>query len=284
MVAGTSTGGIMALALALEIPAQKIEKLYREDGEQIFHQPWYWRLPWIKFLHHLRHSLYDHAVLERLLRREFGDRTLAEARPRVVVPAFMTPKTEIAVFKTDHHPDFKNDHKSKIWEIARATSAAPTYLQGHDYDGTLFLDGGVWANNPVMVALVDVLSAYDISSDQIEILSIGTGNAPFEISAHNAKRGLFRWKEVIKAAMFLTTDNAHAQAGLLIGPQRITRLEPGAEAALIELDDWAASVEILPAFASQDFEEYRENINRFFTEEAAPRERHHTTAIKTAAA
>src|SRR3546814_11725761 len=67
-------------------------------------------------------------------------------------------------------------------EVARATSAAPTYLKGHEHtpSGRIFIDGGVWANNPVMVALVDVLSAYDISPDQIDILSIGTGNPPFE--------------------------------------------------------------------------------------------------------
>src|SRR3546814_3156920 len=69
-------------------------------------------------------------------------------------------------------------YKTRAWEVARATSAAPTYLKGHEHtpSGRIFIDGGVWANNPVMVALVDVLSAYDISPDQIDILSIGTGN------------------------------------------------------------------------------------------------------------
>ena len=85
----------------------------------------------------------------------------------------MMPKTEIAVFKTDHHEDFRNDHLTPMWKVARATSAAPTYLKGHEHEesGRIFIDGGVWANNPVMVALVDALTAYDLAPEQIEILA-----------------------------------------------------------------------------------------------------------------
>ncbi len=273
MIAGTSTGGIMALGLGLKIPAIKIEHLYREDGKKIFHQPWYWRIPALKFLRHCRRALYDHKALENLLYREFGDQTLGEASTRLIIPAFMTPKTEIAVFKTDHHPDYKNDHKSKVWEIARATSAAPTYLSGHDSDNIMFLDGGVWANCPIMAAVVDALSAYDITREQIEILSIGTGNSPFEITLKNAKKGLWDWKEVIKGAMFLTTDNALAQAALLLGPDKITRLEPSQEAAGIDLDDWASSAHILPSMATNHFIAHKDNLERFFDTLAQERNR-----------
>src|SRR3546814_12116971 len=71
-----------------------------------------------------------------------------------------------------------------------------------------------------MVALVDVLSAYDISPDQIDILSIGTGNPPFELRPKAAFGGAVSWRAAIKAAMFLTTDNATAQAKLLLGPDK----------------------------------------------------------------
>lgn len=277
MIAGTSTGGIMALGLGVEIPGEKIEKLYREDGQFIFHQCWIWKcIPKIKFLKHLTGPLYDYKVLERLLYREFQDKILGDATTRLIIPAFMSPKTEIAVFKTDHHPDYKKDYKSKIWEVARATSAAPTYLNGHSYDDIIFLDGGVWANNPIMVAIVDALSAYDITRDQIEILSIGTGNLPFEIPLKEAKGGLFSWKEVIKAAMFLTTDNAHAQAALLLGPDKITRLEPEEEAAGIDLDDWKSSFEILVPMACSHFKNQREDIKGFFRNTVDERHRFYT--------
>lgn len=276
-IAGTSTGGILALALGLGISAKQIENLYKTDGKEIFKQKWFWKLiPCSKIVSQLRRSLYNHEVLEKALRREFGHRTVGESIARLVIPAFMAPKAEIAVFKTDHHPDIQNDWRTEAWVVARATSAAPTYFRGHEHEDVIFLDGGIWANNPVMVAMVDALSAYDISVEQIEILSIGTGNIPFEITIREAKRGLWSWKKVIKAAMFLTTDNAHAQAGLLLGPEKITRLEPVAEAATIELDDWPAAVSILPSMAAQHFIEAKDDISKFFAAKVNPRHRFYT--------
>ena len=64
-----------------------------------------------------------------------------------------------------NHPD----------QAARATSAAPTFFPGHGGDDYVFLDGSVWANDPIMTVVVDVLSAYDVSREQIEVFSLGTG-------------------------------------------------------------------------------------------------------------
>ncbi len=277
MIAGTSTGGIIALGLSLNLSADRIEKLYKEDGKQIFKQKWWWRLPivrWqsLKLLHHIFRPLYDSKRLEHFLHREFGEAVLGQATTRVVVPAFMSPRAEITVFKTDHHPDFKNDWKTKVWEIARATSAAPTYLGGHGYKDVIFLDGGIWANNPIMVAIIDALSAYDISPGQIEILSIGTGNHPFEITLSNAKGGMWEWREAIKAAMFLTTDNVQAQAGLLLGPEQILRLEPEGNAVNIEMDDWETAAGILPEMAEKHYGKFEEDIAYFFMEKVSPRD------------
>lgn len=272
LIAGTSTGGIIALALGQSISADNIYKLYANDGKKIFHQKWYWKIPIIKKFHHTSSALYDYRELEKILYREFGDTILGQSTARLVVPAFKGPETEIAVFKTDHHPDFKKDWASTTWEIARATSAAPTYLNGHEYEDAVFLDGGIWANNPVMVAIVDALSSYDISKDQIEILSIGTGNSPFNITLRNAKRGTWKWREVIKGAMFLTTDNAHSQAQLLLGPEKILRLTPSEDVNNIDLDDYKLAISKLPNIAKKDFDQNKELISRFFLDPVAPRD------------
>lgn len=278
MIAGSSTGGIIALGLGLGIPAREIIGFYENDGRHIF-PPLPVRLPgrlrarweWLngpKLKHH---------ALEEALKHRFEGHLLGDSVVRLVIPAFMMPKTEIAVFKTDHHADFRHDHSTPMWKVARATSAAPTYLKGleHEPSGRIFIDGGVWANNPVMVALVDALTAYDITPEQVEVFSIGTGNAPFELSKRDVFRGLIAWREAIKAAMFLTTDNATSQAKLLLGPERCVRVEPSGTPASIELDDYDGAFAQLPDLAAEQFEIHRECIARFFDRRVSERERFH---------
>lgn len=275
-IAGTSTGGIIALALGLKKSAARIEKLYVHDGHLVFPEHWRKR-PIRRFLRQLRGSLLDHTELDRLLYETFQDETIGDSSARLIIPAFLSPKTQIAVLKTDHHGDFQKDYLMAAWEAARSTSAAPTFFQGHTAgDDYVFLDGGVWANNPIMAAIVDTLSAYDVTREQIEIFSIGTGNAPYDISAFALRGGLFQWKEIIKSAIFLTTDNAQAQACLLLGPENILRLEPKGEAAKIDLDDWRAASTQLPTLARADFDANRERISSLFVEKVAPRHRFYT--------
>lgn len=283
MVAGTSTGGIIALGLGLRKTATSVAELYTESGNQVFPEFWS-RHPRLKFLSQLFRPLHDHQVLERLLYKTFGDAPLGASSTRLVIPAFLGPETQIAVLKTDHHPDFKNDHRMAAWEAARATSAAPTFFAGHSGEDYVFLDGGVWANNPIMAAVVDALSAYEISRNQIEIFSIGTGNAPYDIGSFAARGGFFQWRKVIKGAMFLTTDNAQAQATLLLGPESILRLEPKGEAAAIELDDWRRATDELVPLAEADFAANIGEIGFFFREKVSPRHRFYTTDGPSAAA
>jgi patatin-like phospholipase/acyl hydrolase len=274
-IAGTSTGGIIAIALGLKKTADAIQKLYVEKGNKVFPEFWS-RHPKLKFMRQFFRVLHDHHVLEELLYDTFQDATLGHSAARLVIPAFLGPETQIAVLKTDHHPDFENDHLMAAWEAARATSAAPSFLPGHAGDGYVFLDGAVWANNPIMAVVIDALSAYDISREQIEIFSIGTGNAPYEISRFAVRGGFFQWLEIIKGAMFLTTDNAQAQATLLLGPEKILRLEPSGEAASIDLDDWPAAVDQLVPLAEADFASHRARIETFFAGKVAPRHRFYT--------
>ncbi|MGD9714205.1 MAG: patatin-like phospholipase family protein, partial [Thermomicrobiales bacterium] len=148
-IAGTSTGGILAIGLGLKKTAAQIQRLYTESGSKVFPEFWS-RHPRLKFWRQLFRVLHDHRVLEQLLYDTFQDATLGDSSARLVIPAFLGPETQIAVLKTDHHRDFKKDYLMAAWEAARATSAAPAFFRGHGGDDYVFLDGGVWANNPIM--------------------------------------------------------------------------------------------------------------------------------------
>jgi len=241
LIAGTSTGGIIALGLGHHISTEEIYYFYEHDGKCIFPPHSNSRVvrTFENALHFAKLRL-DYKKLEDYLICRFGELRLGDSHVRLVVPAFMMPKTEVAVFKTDHHEDYKNDYQSLTWKVARATAAAPTYLKGYEHDesGRIFLDGGVWANNPIMLAVVEALSAYELGLSQIQIFSIGTGNPAFSLKKRAVFGGLFAWRQIIKAAAFLTTDNFTAQAKLLLGPERCLRCEPSGTDAEIELDDY----------------------------------------------
>ena len=111
--------------------------------------------------------------------------------------------------------------------VASATSAAPTYFTPFERRGHTFLDGGIWANNPTMAALVEALSCFTTQPEEVRILSIGCGQKPFQVTEGQVKNsGMAHWKNIIDVAMYFQSVTAVNQAGLLIGRDRITRAGP----------------------------------------------------------
>jgi patatin-like phospholipase/acyl hydrolase len=277
MIAGTSTGGIIALALSLGTPASDILKLYVDHGATIFPEPrgplkWFRRkLRDIRAVH--RHR-YKREPLEERLHEIFGERLLGEAQRRLCIPSF-DGFTEVHIFKTPHHPDFKLDWKERMTTVASATSAAPTFFAVYRDGDRRFADGGVWANNPVMIALVDALACYDLDRRQVEILSLGCGESEmFITTAQTMLGGLWDWKKIISAAMRLAGQNALGQAGLLIGRDHLMRLDvPLDKDYPIALDDYRrAKAELLPAGIALADEALADAQQRFFYEPAKPYE------------
>ena len=133
-----------------------------------------------------------------------------------------------------------------------STTTAPTFFQLLEDGGYTFLDGGLFANDPIMVALVDALSCFNISRDNIRILSIGCGGAPYRVSERHQKGGLLAWRDVIDGTIHSQPLNAQGQAALLVGADRVARVTPAsATGEPIALDDWQRSVdELVPAAAS----------------------------------
>lgn len=275
LIAGTSTGGIIALGLSIGLPASKILDLYIEHGAEIFPAaaPPFTSIKrfWAK-VRSLDYYQYSREPLERELRQIFGTLTLGDAQRRLCIPSF-DGFTEVNVFKTPHHPDFKLDWREQMVTIALATSAAPTYFSIYKDGQRRFADGGVWANNPVMVALVDALTCNVIERDQVDILSIGCGDAEIIMSdAQVGRGGIWHWREIVSSAMHLASQNALGQAGLLIGRDRVIRLNtPLLLEGPIALDDVIRAKRELPALAKRLAKQHAALVEaRFFESKAAP--------------
>jgi patatin-like phospholipase/acyl hydrolase len=274
LIAGTSTGGILALGLGAGFTAAELCQLYVERGNEVFPpllDTFFGRLKgwWRGGTHYVWHR-YDRDALERALTDQLGDRLYGDSRTRLCIPAFEGRHSEVFVFKTPHHPDYKTDRFERMVNVGLATAAAPTYYRPLEHGGYLLVDGGVWANNPIMLAVIEALTCFTVDRAQVDVLSLGCGDDPYVVSSAQIRLGgLFFWKDAIFAAMRLQSLAATNQARLLLGPPSVMRIDVRTNEQKIALDDWRRSVaELVPA-ASQAIQKAGDAVAAMFLQEPA---------------
>lgn len=226
LIAGTSTGGIIAIALALGVAASDLVQFYIEEGPSIF--PKDRPTAGISgFVARLRRANYEAGALRQALGQRLADRLLGEASTRLVIPSVQPARAEMYLFKTRHHPLFRQDHRMQAVDVALATSAAPTFFAQHVVAGKgPFADGGLWANNPVGVAVAEAVSYLDWEPESLRVLSIETPQEPQVIP----DKGLLAWinpSAVLNRLGSLQSSAARGTAlalmrdvGSMPGPQR----------------------------------------------------------------
>jgi len=178
LIAGTSTGGILAIGLAMGLSASDLLDLYEKRGPEIFgenHGPLVnfanRKMRGLRWLHRRKH---DSDALRAVLEEVLGERRIGEARTRLIVPAWNPVAQCVYIYKTAHHIRLKTDYRSLAVDAALATSAAPTYFRHHitQHDVGL-LDGGIWANNPIAIAAVEAVTVLGWPRESLHILSLG---------------------------------------------------------------------------------------------------------------
>ena len=259
LLTGTSTGGILALGLAAGMTATELLDLYITRGGEIFPP----ELRALRKVRQLFFHAYGRGPTDQILEELLGTTKLRDAQVRLCIPSLDWKYGDVYVFKTPHHPDYKKDGDEAMAKVAAATAAASTYVRPVE-DGYTFADGGVWANNPIMVGLVEALSSFKTKREDIVILSIGCGEDPYTISRlQRCLGGKLLWANIIFAAMHFQSINALGQAGLLIGRDKITRLDPPS-GGKIDLDDWKKAKAILPGEAASALAQYGDDIASTF--------------------
>ena len=188
LIAGTSVGGILALALSLEIPARQIVDMFEQHGGQIFSKRW--------SLGGIVRALYSSASLHGLLSEKelFGEKLLGACKHPVIIPAINYTTGKPVVFKTPHHKDFKRDHKHRMVDVALATSAAPAYFPRHIFGNSQYVDGGLYANALGLLAVHEAETFMDCEGSIIRLLSIGTMSSKFTVDPRREPSGgTFDW-------------------------------------------------------------------------------------------
>ena len=210
LIVGTSTGAIIGCGLAKGVSPSKMVELYKDHGSEIFPKKMPSAMNW-ELLTQLRKrpkSLEQgNQALKVVLAQVFGPTTIRQVweqrKIALAVTAVNMSTYRPWVFKTPHDP--KSDHRDDNYTLADvclASSAAPLFRSlaaidqptGDSCD--IFTDGGLWANNPVVVALVEALRILGDRDEEIEIFCLGNcGKPEGEVIGRNAiHRGLLEWK------------------------------------------------------------------------------------------
>lgn len=226
LIAGTSTGGIIAIALGLGYSARDVLGFYEEHGPEIFQTGF---ASFVASLKQVGRSKYSNEVLMSSLNKFFGGRLLGECNCALLIPSFNIESGEIFLFRSGGGPGFDSDSRTDALDAALATAAAPTFFPAHRTKaGTPLVDGAVWANNPTELAVVEGIGSMRWAPQSIRVLSLGSTQEAFSAGlARNAPLGAAYWG--FKAAeMFMTAQSsaAMAMAGKLIGAENIIRVNP----------------------------------------------------------
>ena len=244
LIVGTSTGGIIALGLGLGLSPLEIVDFYYERCRNVFRNPL-----GLRFVRHAVLSKYSGTALETALQNSsvFGNKILGQSTKALVIPSYSLSEDGVYIFKTDHHERFKRDWKVPAWQVARATCAAPTYFPTSPHIGRLrHIDGGVWANNPLMVGIAEAVSSFDCDLKSIRVLSLGTTNPICRRPTWLNNGGILPWACTLKD-LFLKGQSLGAinQAGHLLGEKDVLRIDPAVPPKLFGLDKIRRSDDLL---------------------------------------
>lgn len=204
LVAGTSTGGLIALAIAKGLDLQVIRDLYEKKGRDVFDDSW---LDDLMDLGTVIGSEYNNKKLTTELRKIMGNTTLGQLQRHVLIPSFDLDNEEKDPQKRSWKPKLfhnlpgqDNDDGWLAYKVGLYTSAAPTYFPS--VDG--FIDGGVFANNPSLCALAQTQDSRNTSRpalSEVVLFSLGTGTSLTYITRKNLDWGYAQWVKPLISLM-----------------------------------------------------------------------------------
>lgn len=271
LIAGTSTGAIIALGLAAGIPASSIKDFYCSHGPAIFRKLGFARRL-ARFLTSVIRPKHSQDPLRLALEGVFGAQTMSTLRTRTVIPAFDVSAGRIRLFKTPHHPHITSDGARRVVDVALASSAAPYFLPGFVAPtGERYIDGGIWANDPVAVAVVEAVGYLDFERSSVRVFSVGTTGAPVHASKRSLSTGLvgLRGAHPMDLLMKAQSSAAQAQAKVLLGGKAsIVRIDETVAAGRFVLDR-SADIEDLCGLGESAATQVAPEVRRLFLDMVA---------------
>lgn len=200
LICGTSTGGLIALALSLGISAAEITKFYDDYGPSIFKKQ-------NSFIASIKKTIlkgkYRSDDISIPLEKVFGNHKIGDSQCLLCIPAYSITDARPWIFKYDHKEGgLSRDNNTRCIDVALATSAAPTYfplIELSQYNNKQFIDGGVYANNPTFIGFTEALDYFvgpGKEFNELGILSISSIEIPSgKPTGLKKERALWHWRK-----------------------------------------------------------------------------------------
>ena len=256
LIAGTSTGAIIAGAAAAGVEMQMLVDLFEKKAADVFGRR---RFGWGLFK-----SKYARLSLERIVRGYLPHLRLGEISTPLLVTSSDISTGGVRVFKSrylqDMGEEYVRDRDVLLGDAVLASCAAPSYFDPMQVDEYLLADGGLWANNPSILAVTEAVSKFRRSLEQVQVVSIGTGKPRLLYESNRSWGILTGWgiQKLVSYFLDLQSQASTNMARMLLG-DRYFRLNPEIEGW--DLDD-TRHLQVLKALADRDFTRNSEEIKK----------------------
>jgi uncharacterized protein len=275
LIAGTSTGAIIALGIALNLSLDKIVDLFEKHGPEIFPEGAR-RLSQWTVSYSVKGPIYDQTPLRTALTEVFTENgrqlQLKDCQPAVVIPATTLDRYQIRSFTVLARCGAPESLDGELFaaDVALASSAAPIFFSSHRPRGRrtsneqirteerTYTDGGLWANNPVLHAVMTARRCWNTSFADMRVISIGNGEIPGGTvgTDFNNMRRAAMLKPILNMMFATQSELADETVGELLDDEkfsgaRMLRINTQLDAP-IELDDVNSSINRLKPLAEHE--------------------------------
>jgi len=272
LISGTSIGGIIATGLACDIPAKTMSEKFQENGKRIFQKSF-------GSFNGLTKSRHNQEPLKKTIAEILEDKakmTLRELGQQTKVNLFITSvdmtNGKLKLFRSyDSEMDRADD--ISLLDACLATSAAPVFFPPHTIDGTQYVDGGIAANAPDIIAIDEIKIIRNITEPHIHMMSIGTmGQRPISKESPAVNPGAVAWgrkHEIFSLIIGVQEQMVVKSTQALLGASNYFRLDypPGRDIKLNDTEPQTVSQLMSGAKATlSDIRSHKQNQWRSFVD------------------
>lgn len=255
LIAGTSTGSIIAGAAAISIPMPEIVQLFESEASHIFPKEGH-------CLSGLFSSKYSTKQLKAVLEKHLPETKLGEIRTPLMITSSDITTGGIRVFKSGYMEDlgepYYRDKDVRLIDAILASCAAPSFFDPVKVGSYLLADGGLWANNPSIICLTEAIAKFKKNINEVKILSVGTGHSENMYTEKPRWGILTGWeKQKLIAYVMAVQSQASTNMAKLVLGENYLRLDPAIKSWGL---DNIKPLGNLKALAERDFTHHADEI------------------------